>query len=181
MNKISTRLLMSCAAVGVAGGVVFTVNAWVGGLLANLLPLAYGLTVGLYFIPGALAQALFRRPGVGFLASALAGLVASPFQPIFFGAFLVSMLIGALQELPFLIARYRVWRWWLFLIGSLTAGAIMTGGTFHVLAGGDYSPVGAAAIVAGFLLSPAAGTMLAVWLAGRLAAAGVGRSLRPRA
>lgn len=179
MKNVSTRLLMSCAAIGVAGGVIFTINAWMGGVLANLLPLAYGLTIGLYFIPGALAQALIRRPGVGLLTSAFAGLVSSPFQPLFFGAFLISLGIGIAQEVPFAIARYRVWKPWLFAVGALATGLVTWGAGFQVLGSGEFGVAGTIVVIAAFGLSPLLGTMLAVWLAGALERAGVGRGLRP--
>ncbi|PPG00982.1 hypothetical protein C5E06_18110 [Pseudoclavibacter sp. RFBI5] len=178
MRTVSTRLLMSCAAIGVAGGVVFTVNAYIGGAVSNLLPLVYGLTIGLYFIPGALAQALFRRPWVGLITSALAGLVASPFQPIAFGAFLIGVGIGVLQELPFLITRYRRWQAWLFLAGAAFAGLIMTAAAFRILGGGEYDVLGTVLLIGSFFISPPLCTMLAVWLAKQLERAGIGRDLR---
>lgn len=179
MKHVSTRLLMSCAAIGVAGGVIFTVNAWLGGVLANLVPLVYGLTIGLYFIPGAVAQALVQRPGVGLITSAFAGLVSSPFQPIFFGAFLIALAIGLMQEVPFAIARYRVWRPWLFAAGAAACGIVTSGAAFQVLAGNDFGVAGTIVAFAAFGVSPLVCTMLAVWLAGALARAGVGRGLRP--
>lgn len=169
---------MSCAAIGVAGGVIFTVNAWVGGALANLIPLIYGLTIGLYFIPGAVAQGIMRRPGVGLLTAAFSGLIASPFQPIFFGAFAISLLIGVLQELPFLVSRYRVWRPWLFAAGALVAGIVTSGATFQVLGGEDFGVAGTIVAFASFGLSPLIFTMLALWLSSALVRAGVGRGLR---
>lgn len=178
MKHLSTRLLMTCAAIGVAGAVLFSVNAWVGGTLANLVPIAYGLTIGLYFIPGALAQALLQRPLVGLVTSAFSGLAASPFQPLFFGAFLIALGIGVLQELPFLIGRYRSWRPWIFLVGAIVAGLIVTGASFRVLEGESLSALGRAVVVGSFFISPPICTMLAVWLARRLAKAGVGRELR---
>lgn len=178
MKHYSTRLLMTCAAIGVAGAVLFTVNAWVGGTLANLVPFAYGLTIGLYFIPGALAQALLQRGGVGLLTSAFAGLASSPFQPLFFGSFLIALGIGVLQELPFLIGRYRTWRPWVFLAGSVVAGLLMTAASFRILGGEDVSALGRAVIVGSFFISPPLCTMLALWLARGLARAGVGRELR---
>ena len=179
VKNVSTRLLMSCAAIGVAGAIIFTINAWAGGVLANLVPLAYGLTIGLYFVPGALAQALIRRPGVGLLTSTFAGLVSSPFQPIFFGAFLIALGIGVLQEAPFLIARYRVWKPWLFLVGALAAGVLTSGAAFQVLKGNDLGLAGTIVAFACFGVSPLIWTMISVWLAERLWRAGVGRGLRP--
>lgn len=178
MKNVSTRLLMSCAAIGVAGGAIFTVNAWMGGALANLVPLIYGLTIGLYFVPGALAQALAQRPGVGLLTSAFAGLVSSPFQPIFFGAFLISLGIGVMQELPFLVGRYRTWRPWVFVAGALAAGVVTAGAGFQVLAAHELGVAGTIVVFACFGISPVLWTLLSLWLASALTRAGVGRGLR---
>lgn len=178
MKHYSTRLLMTCAAIGVAGAVLFTVNAWVGGTVANLVPFLYGLTIGLYFVPGALAQALIQRGGVGLLTTAFAGLAASPFQPLFFGAFLISLAIGALQEIPFLTGRYRHWRTWIFLVGSIVSGLIMCGASIRLLDGEQTSLLGQIVIIGATAVSPPLFTMLAVWLSRSLARAGVGRDLR---
>lgn len=181
MKSISTRLLMSCAAIGVAGGIIFTINAWLGGTLANLIPLIYGLTIGLYFVPGAVAQALMQRPGVALLTSAFAGLVSSPFQPIFFGAFVIGLLIGALQELPFLVTRYRIWRPWLFAVGALVSGIITSGAAFQVLAGNNFGVGGVIVAFVSFGISPLLFTLVSLWLASALGRAGVGRGLRREA
>lgn len=178
MKNISTRLLMTCAAIGVAGGVLFTAHAWLGLITVNTVPFVYGLTMGLYFLPGALAQALFRRPGIALLTTALSGLVASPFQPIFFMAFLTSLMIGVVQEIPFLITRYRIWRPWLFVVSGVLSAGITAGAAFGILGGEDYGTAGTILIVGCFLISPLVFTMIGVWLAGALDRAGVARGLQ---
>ncbi len=178
MKNISTRLLMTCAAIGVAGGVLFIGHAWLGLITVNTVPFVYGLTMGLYFLPGALAQALFRRPGIALLTTALSGLVASPFQPIFFMAFLVSLVIGVVQELPFLVTRYRIWKPWLFVVSGLLSAIITGGAAFGILGGEDYGTAGTIFIVACFIFSPLIFTMIGVWLAGALDRAGVARGLQ---
>jgi hypothetical protein len=55
MKNTSTRLLLSCAALGVAGGILFVVNAYIGGTVNAVAPMLYGLTLGVYFLPGAIA------------------------------------------------------------------------------------------------------------------------------
>ncbi|RRJ87055.1 acyl esterase [Gulosibacter macacae] len=178
MNNISTRLLMSCAAIGVAGGVLFTAHALIGGLAVNTVPFLYGLTMGIYFLPGTLAQALFRRGGVGLLTSALAGLVSSPFQPIGFTAFLIGLGIGVMQEVPFLIGRYRYWKPWLFWVAGLVQGLLVSGAGFGILRGQDLTSFGAILVIASFFVSPPIFTAIALWLAGALDRAGVARGLR---
>lgn len=178
MRNISTRLLIACAAIGVAGGVLFTAHAWVGGLTVNTIPFLYGITMGIYFLPGALAQALFHRSGVALLTAALSGLVASPFQPIGFIAFVIGLVIGIVQELPFFITRYRVWKPWLFFISAVVSGFITMGAAFGILGGQNYSLLGTILIVAAFFISPPIFTALSLWLAKALDGAGVARGLR---
>ncbi|KAB1642194.1 ECF transporter S component [Gulosibacter chungangensis] len=178
MRNISTRLLIACAAIGVAGGVLFTAHAWVGGLTVNTIPFLYGVTMGLYFLPGVLAQALFHRGGVALLTAALSGLVASPFQPIGFMAFLIGVVIGLVQELPFLIARYRVWKPWLFMVSGLICGLITMGAAFGILGSHNFNLLGTILVVVTFFISPPIFTVLGLWLAKALDGAGVARGLR---
>lgn len=180
MRNTSTRLLLSCAAIGVVGGIVFIVNSYLGGTLNAVAPMLYGLTLGVYFVPGALAQRLFRRGGVALLVAVLSGLVAAAFNPLGFGAALISVGIGALQELPFLVTRYRRWGVGLFLVGALVSGAVLAAGMYRLVGARELDPVGALVLVAGSLLSPVVFTLLALALARPLAATGVTRGLAPR-
>ncbi|WP_201518348.1 ECF transporter S component [Gulosibacter hominis] len=178
MKNVSTRLLMACAALGVAGGMLFTAHAWVGALTVNTIPFLYGLTMGIYFLPGTLAQVLFRRPGVALLTTGLAGLVASPFQLIGFQALLISLAVGVAQELPFVVSGYRYWKRWVFWVAGLAYGLLVTGAAFGILRGGELSALGATLVVISFFISPPIFTAVALWLADALAKAGVARGLR---
>ena len=178
MKNVSTRLLMSCAAIGVAGGVLFTAHALIGGLAVNTIPFLYGLTMGIYFLPGTLAQALFRRGGVGMLTSALAGLVSSPFQPIGFTALLIGLAIGVMQEAPFLIGRYRRWPDQLFWVSGAIQGVLVMGAAFGIMRGQDLGTVGTILLFVSFCVSPPIFTGIALWLARALDRAGVARGLR---
>ena len=178
MKNVSTRLLMSCAAIGVAGGVLFTAHALIGGIAVNTVPFVYGLTMGVYFLPGVLAQALFRRPGVALLASTLAGLVSSPFQPIGFTALLIAIGVGVLEEAPFAIGRYRHWPAWLFWLSSALQGLLVMGAAFGIMRGQDLGTAGVVLLLVSFFISPPIFTGIALQLAERLDRAGVARGLR---
>ncbi|GAA2235911.1 ECF transporter S component [Herbiconiux moechotypicola] len=180
MKNTSTRLLLSCAAIGVAGGLLFIVNSYVGGTVNAVVPMLYGLTLGVYFVPGVIAQALFRRGGVALLVAVLSGLVSAAFQPLGFGAALIAAAIGAVQEIPFLIARYRVWRTWLFLVGAAVSGVILAFGMYRLVGSHDLDVMGAVILLAGSFVSPIVFTLLGLALARALAAAGVGRGLARR-
>jgi energy-coupling factor transport system substrate-specific component len=125
MRRPTTRILLTCAAIGVAGGLVFVLDGLVSGTVAAVLPFLYGATIGAYFLPGAIAMSLLRRPGVALLAAVIAGIVVTPFTPIFIRAIAATALIGALQELPFAVTAYRKRPIWLLYLGAGLAGIVL--------------------------------------------------------
>ena len=177
MRNTSTRLLLSCAAIGVVGGILFIVGAYVGGTVNAVIPVLYGLTLGVYFVPGALAQFLFRRGGVALLVAVLSGLVAAAFQPLGIGAALIAVGIGLLQELPFVVFRYRRWPVWLFLAGAVLSGVVLAVGMYRLVGSRDLDATGAVILVVSSVLSPVVFTVLAMLLGRALAATGVARGI----
>ncbi len=177
MKNVSTRLLLSCAALGVAGGILFIINAYLGGSILAVAPVLYGLTLGVYFMPGAIAQFLFRRGGVAVLVAALSGLVAAAFQPLGFWAALIAVGIGLVQEIPFAIGRYRHWPVWLFLVGAVISGVILAVGMYRLIGSNDLDAAGSVILLAGSVASPVIFTVIALALARALAATGVARGI----
>jgi energy-coupling factor transport system permease protein len=170
MKNTSTRLLLTCAAIGVAGGIVFSISAYVSGTLAAAAPMFYGAVIGVYFLPGVVAQALLRRGGVALITSVIAGLVSVPFQPIGFAAVMAAGSIGLLQEVPFAVTGYRYWKAWLFYTAVVIAGLIFGVGVF-VAQGADLAQPWVQVVHVGlFVLSP----VFFTWI-GRLVAAGLDR------
>ena len=178
MRNVSTRLLLTCAAIGVAGGLVFALNAWIGGTVAALAPLFYGFTIGVYFVPGVVAQYVIRRGGVAVLTAGIAGLVTAPLQPLGFWATLIAIAIGAFQELPFLVTRYRRWSTWLFIVGGVIAGVVCAVGMYRTLAKDALDAASGAVLMSGYFVAPVVFTALAVLLGAALVRTGVARGLR---
>lgn len=178
MQRLSTRLLLTCAAIGVGGGLVFVVSGYVGGTISATAPVLYGLIIGVYFLPGVVAQALLRRGGVALMTGLTAGLVSAAFSPQwFFRYFGTGLAIGLLQEIPFAVSRYRVWRSWVFYLAAGIAGIVFAASVLVVLGIDHFTPVAQAAYIALFVLSPIAFTAAGRGVAAALARAGVGRSI----
>lgn len=171
MTNSSTRLLLTCAAIGVAGGIVFSVSAYISGTLAAAAPMFYGAVIGVYFLPGVVAQALLRRGGVALITSVIAGLVSVPFQPIGFVAVMAAGSIGLLQEVPFALALYRYWRAWLFYLAVTVAGLIFGVGVFVAQGAEQSAPWVQLVHVGLFVVSP----ILFTWI-GRVVATGLDRT-----
>jgi len=172
MSHVSTRLLLTCAAIGVAGALLYVGNSYVDILIAATVPALYGVLIGVYFIPVVIAQALLRRGGVGLLTGLVAGLVSGAVTPHLFLTYVgVGAGIGALMEIPFLVARYRYWRAWVFYVAAAAVGVLMGVGVFIGVGLEKYEGWLAVVYFAGFTLSPLIGT----WI-GRLIAAGVDRT-----
>ena len=123
---LSTRTLLSCAAIGAAGGLIvapISIVSSSGPALA--LPLLYGALAMVKLLPGLLAQTLLRLPGVALLTCMIVGLVNIAFSahgPLVF----VSLAgIGLLQEIPPAIMLYRRWNAWLLVVGNLAVGLVL--------------------------------------------------------
>lgn len=171
MKNTSTRLLLTCAAIGVAGGIVFSISAYISGTLAAAAPMFYGAVIGVYFLPGVIAQALLRRGGVALITSVIAGLVSVPFQPIGFAAVMAAGSIGLLQELPFAVTLYRYWRAWLFYAAVTVAGLVFGIGVYIAQGAEQSQPWVQVLHIGLFVVSP----ILFTW-AGRAVAAGLDRT-----
>lgn len=177
MTTVTTRLLLVCGAIGVAGGLVFSVSAYISATLALAAPFFYGAVIGVYFLPGVIAQTLLGRGGVALLTSLIAGLVSVPFQPIGLMAVLAAGSIGALQEVPFLITRYHYWRGWLFYVAVTLAGLVFGFGVFLAQGASTASPWTQVIHVGLFVVSPVVFTAVGRAVARGLIRAGVARGL----
>jgi energy-coupling factor transport system substrate-specific component len=179
MRNSSTRLLLTCAAIGVGGGLVFVASGYVQGLIAATLPILYGLLIGVYFLPGVIAQSLLRRGGVALLTGVFAGLVAAAFSPQWFFRYLgAGLAIGLLQELPFAVTRFRYWKAWIFYLAATIAGILFGIGVFVVLGASTFPGWASVVYFTLFVVSPIVATWLGRLLADRLDRTGVARGLQ---
>ncbi|MBS1699139.1 MAG: ECF transporter S component [Actinobacteria bacterium] len=125
-SPLSTRVLLVCAAIGVATGLLGAVAGWSTlGVLA-VAPFAYGLVLGSHVVPGIIAQEVLRLPLVALLTHLLAALVGGAFNPIWFPRFIgTALLFGLIQEGVAALTRYRSWGTWRFFISAGIIGVII--------------------------------------------------------
>nr|WP_236779056.1 ECF transporter S component [Agromyces seonyuensis] len=167
---------MSCAAIGVAGGLVEAGSGYLALVMAAVVPWLYGVTIGLHFLPSVVALALLRRPWVAIITGVVAGLIASAFAPMWIGRFVgTGLLIGALVELPFLLTRYRNWKPWLFYASAAVAGLILAIAVFIGLGAEHYPPAVWAIALPLYIASPVFFTWIGLLVANALRRAGVAR------
>ena len=130
-SRLSTSVLLTCAAIGVATGVVAGVAGWVTPVVLATVPIVYGFVLGAHVLPGIIAQELLRRPWVALIAHLIAALVASAMAPQWTFRFLgTALLFGGIQELVAAITRYRVWSAWRFFISALLIGVVVAAAVF---------------------------------------------------
>ncbi|MGW9112283.1 ECF transporter S component [Microbacterium sp. NPDC055683] len=123
---LSTRVLLVCAAIGVATGILGGVEGWLAAPVVAGAPIIYGFLLGVHVLPGIVAQELLRLPWVALLAHVLAALVSSAIAPPFTGQFLMTaVLFGGLQEGVAALFRYRAWGWWRFLLSGAVIGVLV--------------------------------------------------------
>ena len=174
VGRTSTRVLLSCAAIGVGGGVVAGASGYLAAAFAVFGPLLYGITAGTHFLPSVVALALLKRPGTAVLAGVIAGLVGAAFAPWWIGRFVgTGLLVGVLLELPFLITRYRRWDPWLFYVAAAFSGLVLAIAVFIGLGAEHYAWWAWAIALPLWVASPVFFTWIGRVIAARLARAGV--------
>jgi len=111
VTSFPTRLLLTCAAIGVVGAVLLIplLNVFSPAVVGGI-PFVYMALVAVWVLPGLLALALLRRGGVALLVAIVSGLVAAPFNPYGISVVFENLVVAVFLELPFLIGLWRDWR-----------------------------------------------------------------------
>ncbi|QTX04302.1 ECF transporter S component [Agromyces archimandritae] len=178
MQRTTTRVILSCAAIGVGGAIVAAGSGYLAAAVAAFLPAVYGLTIGTHFLPSVIALALLKRPGVAVLTGVIAGLVASAFAPMWFLRFVgTGLLVGALMELPFLLTRYRRWSAWMYYVAAAVAGVLIGVPVAITFDADRFAPAVQVLYLAFFALSPLLFTWIGRLIAASLARTGVARGI----
>lgn len=179
MKSLTTRYLMTCAAIGAAAGVLLIPLNFVSFAFTATAPMLVAVLVGAWLVGPVTALALIRRPGAAILTSAVAGVIsmASPAGP---SAIVTNLMVGAALEVGFAITLYRVWKAWLFYATATVFQLYYAYTAFLYYEMDQTSPL--TQILFCVLLLGSA--WAAVWagraLASRVAATGVARGLAPR-
>ncbi|MGO1507602.1 MAG: ECF transporter S component [Microbacteriaceae bacterium] len=125
MKNLPTRILLTCAAIGVASGILLLPILGVfSTAVVAAAPLAYAALIGTWFFGGVLIQTITHRPGVALITSFIAGLVIAPLTPYGFSTVASTVTVGVIQELPFLATLYRKWPSWLFYVTNGAVGVL---------------------------------------------------------
>ncbi|MDF0532392.1 ECF transporter S component [Tsukamurella sp. 8F] len=177
---LSTRTLMTCAAIAVGASVFSIPVAWAEAAVGASLPVLYAAMAGAWVFGSVLAQALLRQGGVALVTAVLMGLISAITTPLGWSTGAGFVLIGLLLELPFLCVRYRRWPTWLFLPGPLLVGFLFNALPLaFVLRAGALQPIAFALVLTLPLVSCVLATVLAIVIARRLRRAGLGPQQAP--
>ena len=178
-RTLSTRVLLICAAIGVASGLLAAVAGYVSPFVFATLPVLYGLVLASHVVPGVIAQALLRLPWVALLTHLFAALIASAFAPQWIGRYLgTALLIGGLQEGVAALTRYRSWQPWRFFISAVIVGvalAVVMGFVLNAAALPFWATITLYAVL---LLAPVLWTWIGLRIGVALRNAGVARTVR---
>ena len=171
MSRVSTAYLLTCAAIGVAGGALLWGATGLSTLLFATVPFISVALAGLWLLPAVVALRLLQRPLAGLLVGLLSGLVVFPYL-------FTNLWWAFFAEPPFLLVLYRFWPTWLHYAGAAIVGIlypILAATSFNLWALPLWSQIGFFALT---LASCLGGTALGVLIGDRLAQAGVARLAR---
>ncbi|TQJ30542.1 ECF transporter S component [Microbacterium sp. SLBN-146] len=174
---LSTRVLLVCAAIGVATGLLGGIAGWITIPVLTSLPLVYGLVLGVHVLPGIVAQETLRLPWVALAAHLLAALVSSAIAPIYAAQFLgTAVLFGGIQELVAAVVRYRTWAAWRFFVSAVVIGLIVAAAVFFAANLSAMLPWAQIVYLVIAVLGPVAWTAVGLAIGAGLRRAGVARA-----
>jgi energy-coupling factor transport system substrate-specific component len=180
VSRLSTSVLLTCAAIGVATGALQAGAGAISGFVSAGVPLLYGLVLGVHVLPGVIAQDVLRRPWVALITHLIAALVASAVVPLWIGRYIgTALLIGGLQELIAAMSRYRRWESWRFFLSAVIVGAVIAIAIWFAADVSRFPVWGQIVYVALFVLGPVGWTAVGLGVGSALRRAGVARRSRP--
>jgi energy-coupling factor transport system substrate-specific component len=178
-TRLSTSVLLTCAAIGVATGVLQAGAGAISGFVSAGAPILYGLVLGVHVLPGVVAQELLRRPWVALITHLIAALVASAVVPLWIGRYIgTALLVGALQELVAATSRYERWEPWRFFLSAVIVGAVIAVAIWFAADVSRFPLWGQIVYVALFLLGPVLWAAVGLAISRALRRAGVPRGGR---
>ncbi|MBA8814990.1 energy-coupling factor transport system substrate-specific component [Microbacterium halimionae] len=173
---LSTRVLLTCAAIGVVTGLFGGIAGWVTPVVIVSAPFVYGLVLGVHVLPGIIAQEAIRLPWVALMTHVMAALVASALAPQWAFRFLgTALLFGGIQEVVAALTRYRVWAPWRFFISAVIIGILVAVVVAFVAHMATLAPWAQVAYIAISILGPVLWTAVGLWIGVGLRRAGVTR------
>ncbi len=173
-RRLSTRTLLTLAAIGVVAGVVTIPTAALAQFVWAVVPPVYGLLVAPYILSGVIAQAIVPRGGSALIAGAIAGMVAMPFTGGA-GPLAVFLFVAVLQELPYLLTRWRRWDAAPAYAGAAAVAIGYAAFWWFTLDAESFPPLLRAATIAVLVTTVLAATALGRAVASGVRRAGVGR------
>ncbi|BDZ39646.1 hypothetical protein GCM10025863_22600 [Microbacterium suwonense] len=171
---MSTRVLLICAAVGVATGLVSAGAGYLSIPVSAAAPVLYGLVLGSHVLPGIVAQSLLRTPGVALIAHVLAALISSAFAPAWVLRYIgTALLIGVVQEGITALGRYRYWGMGRFLVSAVIVGVLLAVPIGFAADVDKFAPWAFVLYLAMFIVGPVVWTFIGVRVGVALRRAGL--------
>ena len=180
-SRLSTRVLLICAAIGVATGLLSAVWAVVHAVTAVGAIWLYGLVLGFHVLPGVIAQGMLRQPWVALITHTIAALVGAALAPTMIAGYaLAAIVFGGVQEGMAALTRYRHWETWRFLLTGVITGLLLAIPLWFAFGVAEFALPSQILFVALFLAGPVAWTAVGLGIGASLRRAGVARTVAPR-
>ncbi|RAZ32859.1 ECF transporter S component [Microbacterium sp. SMR1] len=175
-SRLSTRVLLVCAAIGVATGLLGGIEGWLAVPVITGLPIVYGFLLGIHVLPGIVAQETLRLRWVALITHLIAALASSAVAPPYTFQFLgTAVLFGGLQEGVAALVRYRSWAPWRFFVSGLVIGVVVALAVFFAAHLSALPLWAQATYLTLAVLGPVAWTAIGLWIGVGLRRAGVAR------
>jgi energy-coupling factor transport system substrate-specific component len=175
-SRLSTRILLICAAIGVATGLLSAGWAVLHAITAVSAVAVYGLVLGFHVLPGVIAQEMLRQPWVALLTHAIAALVGAGLAPAMVAGYLMAAIVfGGVQEGVAALTRYRHWEPWRFFLSAAVTGIVLAVPLWFAFDVAEFQTWAQVLFVAMFILGPVGWTAVGLGVGTALRRAGVAR------
>jgi energy-coupling factor transport system permease protein len=179
--RVSTAYLLTCAAIGVAAGLLIIPATALSTVLWPVAPPLSALTYSAWVIGYVIAMRLIERPGAAVLTGLISGLVAAPLSATGPAIIVTNVMFAFFVELPFLVTLYRRWWRWLYAAGTTLAAALYAVWSAFSADMAVFPGWVVALYLVLTVVSAPLGAWLGIVVADRLASTGVARQARRRA
>jgi energy-coupling factor transport system permease protein len=178
--RFATSYLLTCAVIGVAGGILLAPANWVSTVVFAALPFASMAIAGLWLLPAVVALRLLQRPGAGLLVGLISGVVIIPFSGYGATSVVTNLWWALFAEIGFAVVLYRFWTVWQHVAGAVVIGLLQPLLTWQAYGLSTFAVPLQIAFFALCLASTVAGTLAGIAIGDGLRRAGVARTAARR-
>lgn len=124
-RKMTVRDLVIAVAIGIVGSIIVVGLIYFQAFASIAHIYLVSLSLGLWLVPCIMPLLIIRKPGASIIACLAMGVISALTSPFGYLAIFSLVIEGIIIELPFLVALYRKWHNYQFVISAILLSIMM--------------------------------------------------------